>query len=247
MFEVEYSTLVHYPSLVSKDCITLAILFFNKTTRSAYLLNTKNWDRVRSFNDDLDIDLVKLQLQGIDEEIHDIVKAPDFTLNKYIKFFQNDLKFTDIITISTDNYTEFINECSRQYFMFDYKKSDRPNKKEQLSFIKRYLRSETIEYTNKAIHGYFNENITFDFIIDEYAFKFFRLEDRNENRLIRYVKDWAYDALKLKNRYKIIFVVDIDFSDHEKYKTVYTILNEDCYKLISFREVITFIQSLKTA
>ena len=48
MFDVEYSIMVHYPSLVSKDCITIALLFYNKTTKEAKLIHTKKWDRVRS-------------------------------------------------------------------------------------------------------------------------------------------------------------------------------------------------------
>lgn len=243
MYEVEYSIMVHYPSLVSKDCITLALLFYNKTTKESKLITTKKWDRVRSFNDDLDIDLVKLQLEGIDEEIHSICKSPDFNLNKYIKFFQNSLKFINVTNVSVGNFEDFVDECSHQYLILDYKKNERPSKNEQLSFIKKYLKTESIECEKNVINGYFDESVTFDFIIDNYAFKLFRFEGRKENRMVRYVKEWGYDAIKLKEKYKIIFITDLELTE-DKFPTVLKILNEDCYKVISFNEVLTFIQSI---
>ncbi|MDU2282264.1 hypothetical protein [Clostridium sp.] len=244
MYTVDYSILCHSPAILSKDCISLAILFFNRDTKDTILIPTKKWDRVRTFNDELNIDLIKLQLDGIEDEIHDIAKAPDFTLNKYTKFFVNDLKFSEVISTSVEDFNSFVKECSRQYLRSDYKKEDRPSLNEQISFIKKYLKTEEIPCEKNVIRGYFNENVVFDFIIGEYAFKLFRFEGRKENRLIRHVKDWAYDAIKLKDKYKIIFITDLDFQDREKYKTVYSILEEDSHLIISFDQAISYIQSI---
>lgn len=244
MLEVEYSIMVHYPSLVSKDCITIALLFYNKTAKESKLVTIKNWNRVRSFNDDLDIDLIKLQLEGIDEEIHTICKAHDFNLNKYIKFYQNALKFLDVTKVYVDNFDSFISECSRQYLILDYKKSERPSKNEQLEFIRSYLTNESIDSRKKVISGYFDEGVTFDFIIGEYAFKLFRFQGRNENNLLSTVKNWSYNAIKLRNKYKIIFITDLDTTE-SKYPTLIRILKEDCHKLITFNEVLGFINSIE--
>ncbi|AQS18306.1 DUF3037 domain-containing protein [Clostridium beijerinckii] len=246
MFDIDYSILCHYPSLVSKDCITLAVLLFNRDTKETTLISTKNWNRVRSFNDDLDIDLIKLQLEGIKDEIVDIAKSPKFSLEKYTKFYVNDLKFTEIISTKADNFEEFVKECSRQYLISDFSKSERPSKDEQLFFIKKYLKNGNIECEPNIIKGYFNENICFDFVIEDYAFKLFRFEGRKETRLIRTVKDWAYDAIKLKNKYKIVFITDIDFEQKDNYKTLYNILNEEAFKILNFNEVISFVQSINS-
>lgn len=244
MFEVDYSIMVHYPSVGAKDCITLALLFFNKTTKETVLINTKNWERVRSFNDDIDVELVKLQLEGINDEIHSIAKSSNFYLEKYTKFYVNDLKFTSVISTVTNDFNNFISECSRQYLIFDYKKSERPTKKEQLSFIKNYLKSESVKCQKNIIKGYFNEDICFDFVINDYAFKLFRFEGREETRLIRTVKDWAYDAIKLRDKYKIVFIIDIDFNKNNKFDILHSILEEESYKIINFNEVITFVKSI---
>ncbi|NFI03714.1 hypothetical protein FC959_04700 [Clostridium botulinum] len=244
MFDIEYAIMYHSPSYVSIDRITLAILFFNKQTKETHLSKTKNWKRVSLFNDELEIELIKLQLDGINSEIHDIAKSPDFSLEKYTKFYVNELRFTNVISTSVDDFNFFIKECSRQYMPQDYEKSKRPSTVEQLSFIRKYLKVQEVVCSPNKIIGHFNENITFDFIINDYAFKLFRFEGREQTRLISSVKDWAYNAIKLKNKYKIIFITDKDFAEPENYKILYKILDEESYKIINFSQVIEFIQSI---
>lgn len=122
MFDIDYSILCHYPSLVSKDCITLAILLFNRDTKETALISTENWNRVHFFNEDLNIDLIKLQLEGIKDEIVDIAKGPKFSLEKYTKFYINDLKFTEIISTKADNFENFVKKCSKQYLISESSK-----------------------------------------------------------------------------------------------------------------------------
>jgi hypothetical protein len=244
MYNVEYSILCHYPSLISKDCISIAILFFNKDTRECRVKSVINWSRIQSFNDELDIELIKLQILGIKQEIHEIANEPNFALNDYTRFYVNTLKFSEVIKVKTDNFYDFVDECSRQYLIVDYVKEKRPSTNEQLKFIKTYLKNNDIEHINKSVNGYFNERIQFDFIIKDYAFKFFRFEDKKESRTIRFVKDWAYDAYKLKNKYKIVFITDIDFEDRNTYKTIYNILKEEAHKIITFKDALAFIQSI---
>ena len=69
MLRVQYSVLCHYPSIVSKDCLTLGILFHNVTENKCILRSIKKWNRARAFNDELDIEVIKLQLEAIEEEV----------------------------------------------------------------------------------------------------------------------------------------------------------------------------------
>ena len=38
MLSIEYSVLCHYPAIMSKDCITLGIIFLNKTSETVCFL-----------------------------------------------------------------------------------------------------------------------------------------------------------------------------------------------------------------
>ncbi len=244
MLRVQYSVLCHYPSIVSKDCLTLGILFHNVTENKCILRSIKKWNRARAFNDELDIEVIKLQLEAIEEEVNEFVEEGNFNLKKYTKFYVNELKFTEIVTIDIkDNFLEFVNQCVRQYMPLDLDKKARPNDKEQLEFLKTVMKDSNIEYRKGEILGVFDESIKFDFIIGEYAFKIFRFENKQEKRLIKGIKDWAYDAYKLRDRYKIIFVTDVDFSEN-KYNILYNILKEESEKVITFNDVMSFIQQI---
>ena len=57
------------------------------------------------------------------------------------------------------------------------------------------MKDSNIEYRKGEILGVFDESIKFDFIIGEYAFKIFRFENKQEKRLIKGIKDWAYELI----------------------------------------------------
>lgn len=244
MLKVQYSVLCHYPYILSKDCLTLGILFHNITENKCDFKTIKRWDRAKAFNDELDIEIIKLQLEAIGEEVEEFIENGNFDLKKYTKFYVNELKFTEIVTIDIeDNFPNFVAQCVRQYMPLDLDKKDRPNNKEQLAFIKNVMKDSSIEYQKGDICGVFDETIKFDFIIGEYAFKIFKFNNKQENRLIKGIKDWAYDAYKLRDKYKVIFVTDVDFSEN-KYNTLYKILNEESESVITFNDIVSFIQKI---
>lgn len=240
MEKIQYTSLCHYPSLVSTDCMTIAVLFYIEKDKKIIIEHIKNWNRLKSFNDELDIDLIKLQLEGIEEELKEFVKDDKFVLSKYTKFYINELKFQPVINVEVHNTQQFIEECKRQYLIGDISKDKRPSVDEQIKFIKNYLKKSNLSYKGN-IEGYFNEKIDFDFKVDNYLFKTFNLKGKNENRIIRSVKEWAYDAYKLQDRYNIIFVTDIDGENHDKYKKVMKILEEESKSVISSDELFDYI------
>lgn len=241
MKKIQYTSLCHYPSLVSSDCMTIAILFYIEDDNRIIFKNIKNWKRLKSFNDELDIDLIKLQLEGIEEELTEFSKENDFVLSKYTKFYINEVKFQPIIDVEVENTDEFIKECTRQYLIGDLDKNKRPTVGEQVKFIKNYLKKCNYDYSGN-IEGYFQEKIDFDFQVDNYLFKSFIFEGKNENRLIKSVKEWAYDAYKLQDKYNIIFITDIEESSGE-YTKVMKILKEESKDVISSDDIFDYILS----
>ena len=244
MVNVQYSILCHYPSIVSKDCITLGVLIFNEDEQKVIFETTKNWQRVKSFNDELDIDLIKLQLEGIKEEVSDYCEQASFDLSDYTRFYIGEIKFTDVTNIIVDDFNKFAAECKRQYLICDLDKKDRPSQSEQLEFIRNIFKNSAIDYKSGKITGYFDENVGFDFIINDYAIKIFSFDGKKEKMLIKCVKDWAYDAYKLKDKYKIVFVTDINPEYRKEYRTVFKILQEECYKIINIQDLMPFVAKL---
>nr|WP_295571628.1 hypothetical protein [uncultured Intestinibacter sp.] len=245
MSKVQFSVLCNYPSIVSRDCITLGILFYNITESVCIFKKIQNWKRVASFNDELDIEIVKLQLESIEEEINDFAKEKDFDLKKYTKFYVNQLKFTEVFTADIEiDFHDFVEQCTRQYMPMDLAKDKRPREKEQRDFIKNVLKTSNKNYRNGNIVGNFNDNIRFDFIIKDYAFKYFMLKNKEEQDVLRSIKRWVYDAYQLKNKYKVIFVTDINLKSNNKYKNIYNMLSKEGEKVIDFQDILTFAQKI---
>jgi hypothetical protein len=246
MVNVQYSILCHYPSIVSVDCITLGVLIYNKDDQTIVFERIKNWQRVKSFNDELDINLTKLQLDGIEEEVGEFCKKASFDLSEYTKYYIGEIKFTDVANVVVEDFDKFVTECRKQYLICDLDKKDRPSKSEQLEFIRNTFKNSAINYKSGKIIGYFDENVNFDFIINGYAIKIFSFDGKKEKRLIKCVKDWAYDAYKLKDKYKIVFVTDINPEYRKDYRTVCRILQEECYKIISLQDLMPFVTKLNS-
>ena len=240
MKKIQYTSLCHYPSLVSSDCITMAVLFYIEKDKKIVLEHIKNWKRLKAFNDDFDIDLIKLQLEGIQEELEEFVKEDRFVLSKYTKFYINEVKFQPIVEVEVENIENFIEECKRQYLIGDISKEKRPSVDEQIKFIKNYLKKSDLKYKGN-IDGYFDEKIDFDFQVNNYLFKSFSIKGKNEKRMIHSVKEWAYDAYKLQDKYNIIFVTDIDEDSYDKYRKVMNILKEESESVISTDELFDYI------
>lgn len=244
MINVDYSVLCHYPSIVSKDCLTLGIIFYDRSNKIGDFKSIKKWDRVKVFNDSLDIEMIKLQLESIKDEIKNFAKEKNFDLSKYTKFYVNELKFTEVNEVSIDeSFEEFMELCTRQYMPLDLDKDKRPSKEEQATFIKRLMRISNVDYLKGTVKGAYDEDINFDFVINDYAFKIFRFEGREENRVINNVKTWAYNCIELKGCYKVISVIDVDTLE-EDYKSIYRILRKESDKIVHFNDFISFVKMI---
>lgn len=246
MLKIKYTSLCHYPSLVSNDCITLAVFFYIDILKEIRVEKIRNWKRVSSFNDELDIELLKIQIQDMEEELKLFVNDRNFRLEEYTKFYVNNIRFEPIqqSEIEESEKEIFINECKRQKLICDMEKNNRPSIDEQIKFIRKYLSDENVLFNGK-ISGYFDESVNFDLKIGNYVFKKFIFKGKNPNRLIKTVKEWAYDAYKLKEKYKVIFVTDIEVEKKgEEYNILLKILNEESDKIINSNEFFNFVSKL---
>lgn len=246
MIKIKYTSLCHYPSLISNDCITLAVFFYIDILKEIRVEKIRNWKRVSTFNDELDIELLKIQIQDMEEELKLFIKDRNFKFEEYTKFYVNNIRFEPIqqIEIEESEKERFIKECKRQKLICDMEKSNRPSIDEQMKFIRQYLSDEKVLFNGK-VEGHFDEDIKFDLKIGNYVFKKFVFKGKNPNRLIKTVKEWAYDAYKLKEKYKVIFVTDIEVEKKgDEYRILFKILNEESDKIINTNDFVNFVSNL---
>lgn len=243
---IKFSVLSYYPNFLNNENINLGILFHNIETCKVEFIITKNWKRVISFDDEIDLEFTKAFLQGIKLECENSLfdMKEDFSLKEYIKFYINQFKFNKIIESTSKNFNEFIIKTTKYYLRHDYDKKDRLSFNSEIKFIKQLMKSEDIEFSTEQVIGGFNELVSFDYIVRNYGFKNFIFENKNINRQIMSAKAWSCTANKFKD-IKFVFTYDIAREDSKEFDIIMNILKENAYKVLPKSELFNFIQSIQ--
>lgn len=118
MYHIEYATLNYYPSPTSDEWLCIGVLFHNVTTGQLDFKYIFNFQRLHVFDDEADIDFIKLYLKGIKNEIDNYYNK-EFDLASYIKSYANEFRFSVIMKFSVDENINFIEDLSRLYLKYD--------------------------------------------------------------------------------------------------------------------------------
>ena len=249
MCKIQFSVLSYYPSIVTNENINVGVLFHNLSTDERTFRIMKNWKRLESFDDELDIEFMKKYLYGIKNECERnlINMDKEFCLQEYIRFYVNDLKFCSIKEADVDiaDVEDFILITEKVHMRFDFDKSERLNRESEVKYIKMMMRFNKVKYSARLVTGGYDENVRYDYIVGNYAFKNFTFEGKKISRLIMNAKAWAHTAEAAKDKYKTIFVYDVEKDDSSDYRIIMNILGEHAYKMMSSSDVIDFVIGLQ--
>lgn len=240
--KIAFSVLTYSPSYIANEKINVGILFHEIEKNEVYFELTTNWTRIKTFDDEIDIEIFKLLLKGMSTHAERNVKK--LTLEKYIKRYNNELRFGEVLYKNTDSLNEFILETKQMFMPYDFEKSNRPTEFKQINYIKGLLKDSQIKYNTKSIKGLYNETVKYDYMIDKYCFKLFEFGNKKNNKIISTAKHWAYTARELKDTYKTIFIYDASVEDKIFLSTI-NILESSGAKVMSKDEALEFI--LKTS
>jgi hypothetical protein len=120
----EYSILQCSPSIIAGERINLGILIHcidDNFTEFVYVEGKIFNSKLKSFDDELDINTVKTVLNLISDDIKGIYNStllsdiPHFNINEYIKYFSNEYKFTIPMVREYENMVEAKKELIRIY------------------------------------------------------------------------------------------------------------------------------------
>ena len=113
----------YYHSPISDECLCIGVLFHNVTTGQRDFKYISNFQRFQAFDDEADVDFVKLYLRGIKEEIENSAFDKEFDLASYIRVYANEFRFSSVRTLSvneTENYVEDLSKIYLKYDLADY-------------------------------------------------------------------------------------------------------------------------------
>lgn len=247
MYKIQFSVLSYYPSIMTNENVNVGILFHNLTTDERTFHIMKNWNRLESFDDELDIEFMKKYLLGIKNECEQRILNCDkaFSLQEYIKFYVNELKFCNIKEVDITDVDDFILMTKKVHMRLDFDKAERLSRDNEVKYIKMMMKSNQVKYSAKAVTGGYNENVQYDYMVHNYGFKNFTFEDKKISKLIMNAKAWAHTAEATKEKYKTIFVYDIEKDDSPSYNIIMNILGEHAYKVMPSSDVLDYVISLQ--
>lgn len=242
---VEFSVLGYYPSIVTDENINVGILFHNIDRNERYFYITRNWKRLEGFDDELDVEFIKEYLAGMKAQVENSLFNLDasFSVRDFTRFYVNELRFSEVRSARTDDVDEFIQNTKKICMRFDFDKKERISKSSEVGYLKRLLRKDRIAFDTKPIKGSYNESVKFDLMIEDYGFKFFTFEGKKLNKMINSIKSWAFTAGSLRDKYKIVFVVDVDGMASKEYEILKRILKENG-QVVTSAEIIELVCSI---
>ncbi len=227
MYQVEYAALKYYNSAISEECLYIGMLYHNLTTGQRTFRYISNFSRFQSFDDEADIDFVKLYLEGIKQQVeNNIFNYNKFNLSEFIRIYVNEFRFTNIMQIKVEEEEDYIGNLTKLYLKFDFSTKNRLTNKEEKEYIKKIFASKNIVFTSPQVKGSFDEDVRFDYVIGDIAIKIFSFKDKNLKKFIPTAKNWSFTADELKNKMEVIFLYDNLGIDHIQLNIILKILEK---------------------
>lgn len=229
MYRIEYAALNYYHSPVSEECLSLGILFHNITTGKCDFKYISNFRRFRAFDDEADVDFVRLYLKGIQEEVEASVfnYNKKFDLNSYIKVYANEFRFSSVKMLNVDENEDYVEKLTKIYLKYDLAKSQRLNVNEEKKLIRRVLESNDLAYNTEKVAGLFSDEISFDYQVGKICIKLFSFRGKNLKRIIGNARQWSFAADEVSADKNVLFIYDCDYENADDLDIIIKILSKN--------------------
>ncbi len=243
---MKYSVLRYSPTIISGEQINLGIIFDAPADNYREFRYTKKFNRLTSFDDEIDINIVKALMRNIKEDVEGTVMSSGvFDIEEYVKFFINDFHFEKPKKILYDDIREVTESVNKTYFRFDYDKKDRPTGADDKRMFARLIRdSGKSVQLNQKVSGKFDEIITYDLITNDYKVKFFDFDNKDLSKSINTAKTWAWNGAH--NSGKDVLIVyrydDKEVENDVHFKSIMRILQESGIKVVDVENGLKLFQ-----
>lgn len=205
--KLKYSVLRYSPSMVAGESINLGVLFSDQTGEFREFNYTMRWNRVKEFDDELDIDMLKIILKSIKDEVRvSIYNYKKFNIEKFTSYYSNEYRFDTPIEIFCSDIYDSVDEITKMYLRYDFEKKQRPSREQEIAFISKIFKSRNIKYTrNAGCAGSFNDKVIYDYFFLDYGVKIFHLKRDSLSKSMNDIKAWAWNCQKNQNIKTMIF------------------------------------------
>jgi len=246
---VKYAILKYVPNVERNEKINIAVTLHFPNTKQLEMTIINNWKRVKSFDDEADIQFLKKYVNDLREQFtinlfndFDGMSIDDpLLLDELTRYFVNKFVF-EIHEIDTEeNFGELLRNLKKIYLYYEEGKDKRITEKESKAYIEQHLLENNISYerrgTKNTIQEQYGNNINFDYKINNKYYKLIFLTEDNYAGYVGILKMWIANAIMLKKESKkLIFVID-DLLKNERTESYKKMLS-DYGDIISVQEFI---------
>ena len=238
MGTLQYSIFRYTPSLIAGEHINLAAIFYYKESNFREFYSISKWKRVSSFDDTVNVPLLKSLMFDMKNEIGTPIDNPYFDIEKFCAQYNSEFYFDQcesLCDISEDSLFDQIEFIKKLYFQFEYEPTKRPTCEEQKKFLYQLLRSKKIEYTRNASRkGVYSEEITYDYIFKNFGVVFFNFNSKQiTGTILNKVKAWAWNVENSYLHLKLIALYDAEDESRADIQPAINILSKYAYQTIN--------------
>lgn len=215
----KYSILRYVPEQHREEFINIGLVFHCPEDRYSNIRFTSNFSRVKTFDDELDIDFIKIVLDGMKE---DFVRTSTISgptekeladknfLDKSTMFYVNQLQFSPIRTMISYDIQKDEDDLFKTYVYFDVKKYKRIDRERVRSLLSRVFteNQKHIKFQKDVKVNTGVEDIQLDFvfsneianstkknILNSLSFDYASGREKNALSL---AKEWHWNISKVK-------------------------------------------------
>ncbi|WP_158591756.1 DUF3037 domain-containing protein [Oceanobacillus halophilus] len=195
----KFSVLRYIPNETREEFINIGLVFHCPSEGFIDFRYTSNFSRVKKFDDEVDIEFLKLVLMGVENEFTQGTDhgpslkhiSDENFLEKNTNFYSNQLQFSNTRMIRSNNPLRDFENLFKTYVYFDAKKNKRISEQEVKTIMNRVLKKSIS--TNKVSKNYTidvgSEDITLDFSYES-----------KENLRKKYIKTLSFDYSPKKTK-----------------------------------------------
>lgn len=246
MNRIDFSIFSYSPSIITNERINLGVLFHDANKNECQFEATKNWNRLQSFDDELNIEFVKDYINGIKKQLEPSLLVSPESWQSFIKRFVNEFKFSAVSTVEVEDKDQFITDTKRVYLRYDYPHKERIKPDEQKRYIKNLLKGYRLPYSTEPIEGKFEEQIRYDYVVENKYFKHFEFDNKNISRMFQSIHAWRDIASEMKDTCETIFIFDTDVLEKPEFGIAVKMLKTSAAEVLSFTEALELIARLNS-
>ncbi len=220
-FRVKYAILKYVPNIERNEKINVAVILHYPETKQIEMTIINNWKRIKSFDDEADIQFLKKYVDDLKEQFtynlfndFDGISLDDpILLDELTKYFVNKFVF-EIHEIDTiEQFDDLLTNLRKIYLYYEVDKNKRISEKESKAYIEQHLLENNISYekcgTKNKIEEQYGNKVNFDYKIENNYYKLIFLNEENYAGYVGILKMWIANAIMLKKaNKKLIFVID---------------------------------------